>query len=98
MNTRVAWRHDNELGWRPEIDGPVRVAPDLQPAWSTYYGYAGADRNTRHFTAGEYNKDLQSLWDRSSDRATPSEFSVGGGGRNVGFKRPRLRAFSPYDK
>ena len=41
MNTRVGWRHDNELGARPEIDGPVRVEPELQDAWHMYYGNAG---------------------------------------------------------
>jgi hypothetical protein len=80
MNTRVQWRHDNELGWRPEIDGPVRVAPELQEAWNMYYGQAGSDRTVRDISGGDSSaalRDPQRLWDRDSDRAVPRSFSVG---------------------
>jgi len=93
MNTRVQWRHDNVLGWRPEIDGPVRVAPELQDAWNMYYGYAGAPRNVRDISGGDSHaalRDEQRVWDRQADRATPPAFEAGRSGR------PQLQAFSPY--
>ena len=110
MNTRVQWRHDNVLGWRPEIDGPVRVAPELQDAWNTYYGYAGDARTVRDVSGGDssaamedssLNRDAQSEWDRGADRATPPAFetSKAGGERQTrllqAFSRPRVQPFSP---
>ena len=110
MNTRVQWRHDNMLGWRPEIDGPVRVAPELQDAWNTYYGYAGDARTVRDVSGGDssaamedssLNHDAQSEWDRGADLATPPAFeaSEAGGERQTrlqqAFSRPRVQPFSP---
>jgi hypothetical protein len=89
MDTRVQWRHDNELGWRPEIDGPVRVDPALQQAWNMYYGYAGDRSRGGESGAGERagsasaagvldasSSDPQQLWDGRADKAAPPAWSA----------------------
>ena len=79
MGTRVEHRHDNELGWRPEVDGPIRVPPALQAAWNRYYGYAGGARLPRDISggdAGQALRDPQELWDRNSERGVPHAWTA----------------------
>jgi hypothetical protein len=102
MDTRVGWRHDNELGFRPEIDGPVRVAPELQDAWHVYYGNAGADRTGRDLSAAQadaFAHKQQQQWDRQADAAVPRAWSAERlHVRRSGLRRqrPQLQPFSPF--
>lgn len=104
MDTRVGWRHDNELGYRPEIDGPVRVPSELHKAWNVYYGYPGADRTGRSVGASQAQADglaskQQQLWDHQADAAAPPPFSAERASAEAGPEvrnLVRLQPFSPY--
>ncbi len=42
--SRVFWRRDNALGWKPEVDGPLRVPDGLQRAFRYLYGDPNGER------------------------------------------------------